>query len=165
MSAPSDSHNRPAEPPGAGGRRTGARVDVLHGVNLDQLGRRDPAHYGALTLAQLEERIAGFAARLGLRPSFFQANAEQAYVERLHAARTAADGLVLNPGAWTHYAYAIRDALEIAGLPAVEVHLSAVDEREPFRRTSVIRDLCVATVSGEGPDGYATALARLREHL
>ena len=140
---------------------TTRRVEILHGVNLDQLGRRDTGHYGSLTLAELEQQITAFATELGLEATCFQTNAEHLYVERLHAARGAVDGLVLNPGAWTHYAWAIRDALEIAGVPAVEVHLSEVDKREAFRRTSVVRDLCLATVSGEGPDGYRTALERL----
>ena len=141
------------------------RIDVLHGVNLDQLGRRDPSHYGDLTLPRLEQQIAAFAHELGLEVRFFQTNAESEYVQHLHRIDETADGLILNPGAWTHYSYAIRDALEIAGVPAVEVHLSAVDEREEFRRISVIRDLCIATVSGEGPDGYRTALARLHTAL
>ena len=135
------------------------KVDVLHGVNLDQLGRRDPGHYGSLTLPELEERVRGFAEELGVRATFFQTNHEGAYVERLHG--TDADGLVLNPGAWTHYAYAIRDALELTRLPAVEVHLSDVMAREPFRHASVIRELCVTTVSGRGVDGYRDALAAL----
>jgi 3-dehydroquinate dehydratase-2 len=141
------------------------RVTVLHGVNLDQLGRRDPAIYGSLTLEQLEQRIGGFAAELGLRVQFFQSNHEGAFVEQLHRADEMADGIVLNPGAWTHYSWAIHDALEIAALPAVEVHLSAVDAREEWRRTSVIRELCVATVSGKGPEGYRDALVRLKEEL
>jgi 3-dehydroquinate dehydratase-2 len=136
-------------------------VEVLHGVNLDQLGRRDPGHYGRLTLPELEERVAGFARELGVEATFFQTNHEGAYVERLHA--TDADGLVLNPGAWTHYAYAIRDALELTARPAVEVHLSDVLAREPFRHVSVIRDLCVTTVSGRGADGYRDALVALKE--
>ncbi len=141
------------------------RVLVLHGVNLDQLGRRDPDHYGALTLKQLEQRIGGFAGERGLRVQFFQSNHEGNFVEQLHKAREMADGLILNPGAWTHYSWAIRDALEIAALPAVEVHLSDVSAREEWRRTSVIRELCVATVSGKGPDGYRDALDRLKEEL
>ena len=135
------------------------RVEVLHGVNLDQLGRRDPLHYGTLTLGELEAQIAGWAREAGLEASFFQTNHEGAYVERLHA--TDADGLVLNPGSWTHYAWAIRDALELCGRPAVEVHLSDVQHREPFRRHSVISDLCAATVIGRGPEGYREALAAL----
>jgi len=141
------------------------RIQVMHGVNLDQLGRRDPAHYGHLTLDRLEQRITEIASELSLTVSFFQTNAEHEFVEQLHRANEVADGIVLNPGAWTHYSWAIRDALEIAGLPAVEVHLSDVDAREEFRRVSVVRDLCVATVKGRGPEGYRDALSRLREEL
>lgn len=141
------------------------RVAVMHGVNLDQLGRRPAAHYGTLTLMQLEARIAQFAEELGLTVQFFQTNHEGQFVEELHRLEDTADGLILNPGAWTHYSYAIRDALEIAALPTVEVHLSAVEEREEWRRVSVIRDLCIDTVSGKGPDGYRDALARLRDEL
>jgi 3-dehydroquinate dehydratase II len=141
------------------------RVEVLHGVNLDQLGRRDPAHYGSLTLTQLEAAIEGWGSELGLSVSCFQTNHEGAFVERLHALRGDADGLILNPGAWTHYAYAIHDALEIAGLPAVEVHLSDVGAREPWRRLSVIGPLCLATVSGKGPEGYREALELLKREL
>jgi 3-dehydroquinate dehydratase-2 len=140
-------------------------IAVMHGVNLDQLGRRDPAVYGVLTLAELEQRIAAQAAELGLRTSFFQSNYEGAFVERLHQLRDEADAILLNPGAWTHYAWAIRDALEIAALPAVEVHLSDVHSREAWRRTSVVGDLCIATVSGRGPEGYDDALKLLGEAL
>jgi 3-dehydroquinate dehydratase-2 len=144
---------------------TGGRVEVMHGVNLDQLGRRPPQQYGTLSFPELVFRIEQFATELGLHARFFQSNAEDEFVEHLHRLEGLADGIVLNPGAWTHYSYAIRDALEIAGLPAVEVHLSDVMNREPWRRESVVRDLCVATVSGEGPDGYRTALERLRREL
>jgi 3-dehydroquinate dehydratase II len=141
------------------------RVEVMHGVNLDQLGRRAEQHYGSLTLTELERQIADQAGPLGLEVSFFQSNHEGAFVERLHALREQADAVILNPGAWTHYAWAIHDALEIAALPALEVHLSDVGEREPWRRESVIRDLCFATVAGRGPDGYREALALVRAHL
>jgi 3-dehydroquinate dehydratase II len=141
------------------------RIGVMHGVNLDQLGRRPTAHYGALTFEQLEFRIDEFGAELDLALQFFQTNAESAFVEQLHRADEVSDGLVLNPGAWTHYSYAIRDALEIAALPTIEVHLSDVMAREEFRRTSVISDLCIATVSGHGPEGYREALARLKQEL
>jgi 3-dehydroquinate dehydratase-2 len=141
------------------------RIEVMHGANLDQLGRRDPAHYGSVTLDQLERSISDAAGELGLTTRFFQTNHEGDFVEHLHRLDGLADGLVLNPGAWTHYSYAIRDALELAGLPAIEVHLSDVDAREPWRRESVIRDLCIARVSGKGPDGYRDALARLRAEL
>jgi 3-dehydroquinate dehydratase-2 len=141
------------------------RVEVMHGVNLDQLGRRDPEHYGTLTLTALEVGISQAAEELGLRTRFFQSNHEGAFVEHLHGLSGLADAIVLNPGAWTHYSYAIRDALELTGLPAVEIHLSDVDAREEFRRESVIRDLCVARVAGKGQDGYREALTRLRQEL
>ncbi len=141
------------------------RVEVMHGVNLDQLGQRDPDVYGKLTLLELERRIAERAEKLGLRPSFFQSNHEGAFVERLHAVREQADAILLNPGAWTHYSWAIRDALEIASLPAIEIHLSDVRSRESWRRVSVIEELCFATVSGRGAEGYDEALALLREKL
>jgi len=141
------------------------RVEVMHGVNLDQLGRRDPLLYGTLTLPELERRIGDRARELGLATRFFQTNHEGAFVERLHALEGQADAVLLNPGAWTHYAWSIRDALEIAALPALEIHLSDVERREPWRRVSVIRDLCFATISGRGPDGYLEALERLREEL
>jgi 3-dehydroquinate dehydratase-2 len=137
----------------------------MHGVNLDALGRRPPAHYGDINLERLEHRIGEFADDLDLEVRFFQSNHEGEFVEHLHRLDGMADGVVLNPGAWTHYSWAIRDALEIAGLPAVEVHLSDVEHREEFRRTSVVRELCLATVSGEGPDGYREALARLKAEL
>jgi 3-dehydroquinate dehydratase-2 len=142
------------------------RVEVMHGVNLDQLGRRDPQLYGTLTLAELEQRIASEARQLDIDADFFHTNHEGEFVERLHALRdSATDAVILNPGAWTHYAWALRDALEIAGLPAVEIHLSDIAQREPWRRVSVIGDLCFATVAGRGPDGYGEALILLRERL
>jgi 3-dehydroquinate dehydratase-2 len=141
------------------------RVEVMHGVNLDALGRRPAAHYGELTFVQLEQRIGEFARELGLEVRFFQTNKEGEFVEHLHRLEDLADGIVLNPGAWTHYSWAIYDALEIAGLPAVEVHLSDVMAREEWRRTSVVKDLCVATVAGQGADGYREALGRLKEEL
>jgi 3-dehydroquinate dehydratase II len=141
------------------------RVEVLHGVNLNMLGLRDPEHYGTVTLPELEAQIEQQAAELGLRATCFQTNAESRYVERLHALRGQVDGLILNPGSWTHYAWAIHDALELTGVPAVEVHISDIASREPWRRVSVIGDLCLATISGRGPDGYRDALALLREAL
>jgi 3-dehydroquinate dehydratase-2 len=141
------------------------RVEVMHGVNLDQLGRRDPAHYGTLTLAELERRIEADARELGLRASFFHTNHEGEFVEHLHRLPGRADAVILNPGAWTHYAWSIRDALEIAALPALEIHLSNVGRREPWRRASVIAELCFATISGRGPEGYREALERVREQL
>jgi 3-dehydroquinate dehydratase II len=141
------------------------RIEIMHGVNLDVLGSRDPEHYGTTTLPELEVKVKRFAVELGFEPVFSQTNHEGEFCETLHDAVGTAAGLVLNPGAWTHYSYAIRDALELTRLPAVEVHLSAVDEREEWRSVSVIRDLCVGAVQGKGVEGYREALALLREAL
>jgi 3-dehydroquinate dehydratase-2 len=141
------------------------RIEVVHGVNLDQLGRRDPALYGTLTLTALELRIADQARQRGLVTRFFHSNHEGELVEHLHRLAGLADALVINPGAWGHYAWSIRDALEIAALPAVEVHISDVQAREPWRRVSVIGDLCLATISGRGVEGYGEALTLLGDHL
>jgi 3-dehydroquinate dehydratase II len=141
------------------------RIEVMHGVNLDQLGRRPAAHYGDLTFEQLQFRVDELGSELDLSLRFFQTNAEHEFVEHLHRLDGIADAIVLNPGAWTHYSIAVRDALEIAGLPAVEVHLSDIAAREEFRRTSLISDLCLATISGQGVEGYREALARLKQEL
>ena len=141
------------------------RVSIMHGPNFDVLERRDPEHYGGLTLSELEVKIRGFAYDLELEPSFSQTDHEGEFCEELHRAPERADGLVLNPGAWTHYSYAIRDALELTGLPAVEMHISAVSQRDDFRQISVIRDLCVGCVEGEGVDGYRDALEMLKGTL
>jgi 3-dehydroquinate dehydratase-2 len=141
------------------------RVEVLHGVNLDMLGKRDPEHYGTLTLIELEVRIRHWSRQLGLDVSFFQTNSEGEYVERLHQAPQLADALIVNPGAWTHYSYAIRDALEIADRPTVEVHLSDIDSREEWRTRSVISELVISRISGKGPDGYHEALELIRREL
>jgi 3-dehydroquinate dehydratase-2 len=134
------------------------RIFVLHGVNLDTLGRRDPKHYGPITLTELEGRIREWAGELGLEVDCRQTNFEGQYVEWLHEALDGADGVIVNPGAWTHYSYAIRDALELLEVPVVEVHLSDVDAREEWRRISVVRDVAAKTVMGKGPDGYHEAL-------
>ncbi len=143
---------------------SGLRVIVLHGVNLDQLGRRDPGHYGSGSLNELEGTISGYAADLGHRVTFEQTNFEGEYVELLHKATELGDALILNPGAWTHYAWAIHDALELTQLPAVEVHLSDVKAREAWRQHSVISELCIGTISGKGPEGYREALELLGAH-
>jgi 3-dehydroquinate dehydratase-2 len=141
------------------------RIEVMHGVNMNMLGRRAQVHYGTLTLSELELRVEEYGSELGLELRFFQTNSEGEFVDHLQRLEGMADGILLNPGAWTHYSWAIHDALEIAALPAVEVHLSAVDEREPWRRVSVVRDLCLATISGAGVEGYREALVRLSQEL
>jgi 3-dehydroquinate dehydratase-2 len=139
------------------------RVAVLNGVNLDVLGRRDPKVYGGLSLNQLESRIYEWARELELQVECRQTNSEAEYIGWCHDADEWAGGLIVNPGAWTHYSYAIHDALEPVTVPIVEVHLSNVDEREEWRRHSVVRDLAAARIVGKGPDGYREALALLAE--
>ena len=141
------------------------RVVVMHGVNFDILERRDASIYGGLSLNELERRIGGFARELGLEATFFQTNSEGEFVERLHRVPDLSDAVVLNAGAWTHYSRAIADALDVAGLPAVEVHLSDVDSREDWRRVSVFDGLVLAKVSGKGPDGYREALETIAAEL
>ena len=141
------------------------RVEIMHGVNLDQIGRRDPHHYGGVTFDQLEQRITEFARELDLQARFFQSNHEGEFVERMHRLNGMVDAILINAGAWTHYSWAIRDALEFTGLPAVEIHLSDVMKREPWRHVSVFEGLCLETISGRGPDGYRDALVRIKEEL
>ena len=141
------------------------RVAVMHGVNFDILERRDASVYGGLSLNELERRIGGFARELGLEAKFFQTNSEGDFVEHLHRVPDVADAIVLNAGAWTHYSRAIADALDVAGLPAVEVHLSDVESREEWRRVSVFDGLVLAKVSGKGPDGYREALGAIAAEL
>ena len=141
------------------------RVAVMHGVNFDILERRDRSIYGGLSLPQLEAQIDGWARDLGLEPIFFQTNAEGEFVEYLHRLPDIADAALINAGAWTHYSRAIADALDVARLPAVEVHLSDVEAREDWRRVSVFDGLVVAKISGKGPDGYRDALAALAREL
>jgi 3-dehydroquinate dehydratase-2 len=137
------------------------RIDVLNGVNLDLLGRRDTALYGDATLQDLETQIYGWARQLDLQVRCRQTNHEGEYVEWLHAALDGADGLVLNPASWTHYAWAIRDAVEPFAGPVVEVHISNVDEREEWRHHSVLDGLTAGRVVGRGIDGYREALELL----
>jgi 3-dehydroquinate dehydratase-2 len=139
------------------------RVLVLNGVNLNILGRRDPEHYGGLTIAELEGRIYEWARELELMVQCRQTNDEGEFIKWCHDAYDAADGLVVNPAAWTHYAWSIRDALESLEIPIVEVHLSNVDEREEWRRVSILDDVRAARFVGHGPDGYRMALDYLKE--
>jgi 3-dehydroquinate dehydratase-2 len=139
------------------------RVEVLNGVNLDVLGRRDPVIYGGLSLNELESQIYEWGKELGLGVRCRQTNDEGQYIEWLHEMLEIADAVVVNPAAWTHYSYAIRDAVELLDVPVIEVHLSNVDEREDWRRVSVISDLAAKRVIGKGPDGYREALEFLAE--
>jgi len=141
------------------------RIAVLHGVNFDILERRDREVYGGLSLYELETKIERWAHELGLETIFFQTNSEGEFVEYLHRAPELADAALINAGAWTHYSRAIADALDVAKLPAVEVHLSDVESREDWRKVSVFDGLVLIKVSGKGPDGYREALERLAGEL
>ncbi|HVD41308.1 MAG TPA: type II 3-dehydroquinate dehydratase [Solirubrobacterales bacterium] len=141
------------------------RVAVLHGVNFDVLERRDAAIYGGLSLSELERRISDWAHELGLEPIFFQTNSEGEFCEYLHRSADLADSAIVNAGAWTHYSRAIADALELTGLPTVEVHLSDVEARDDWRRFSVFDGLVLAKVAGKGPEGYREALELLAREL
>jgi 3-dehydroquinate dehydratase II len=137
------------------------RVAVINGVNLDVLADRDASAYGGLGLSELETQIYEWASELGCNVRCFQTNHEGEYVEWCHDARDWADGVIVNPGAWSHYSYAIRDALELLKVPVVEVHLSDIDKREDWRRNSVIADVVGKRIIGKGPSGYREALVFL----
>ncbi|HLF68574.1 MAG TPA: type II 3-dehydroquinate dehydratase [Gaiellaceae bacterium] len=139
------------------------RIVVLNGVNLNALSRRDPSLYGGFSLSELETRIYEWAADLGCTVRCRQTNHEGEFVEWCHDALDWADGVIVNPGAWSHYSWAIRDAVELLQVPVVEVHLSNVDEREEWRRFSVLEGLVAARFVGKGPDGYREALEHLME--
>jgi len=136
------------------------RIDVLNGVNLDVLGKRDPELYGGLSLDELETRIYRWGSELGCTVRCRHTNHEGDFIDWCHDAFEA-DGVIVNPGAWTHYSWAIRDALEPAPNPIVEVHLSNVEEREEWRRFSVLEGIVAHRVVGKGPDGYREALEYL----
>ncbi len=141
------------------------RVEVLNGVNLDVLGRRDPELYGGLSLNELERRIYEWAKELDVGVRCRQTNHEGQYVDWIHEVSEMADGVVLNPAAWTHYSYAVHDAVQLLEIPVVEVHLSNVDEREEWRRVSLVSEFAARRVVGKGPDGYKEALEFLAEVL
>ena len=141
------------------------RVAVLHGVNFGVLEKRDPDLYGGISLSELEYRITGWANELGLDPIFFQTDSEAEYCGFLHRLDETADAAILNAGAWTHYSRAIGDALAVARIPSIEVHLSDVEAREEWRKVSVFDGLVEAKISGRGPDGYHEALEILAGKL
>jgi 3-dehydroquinate dehydratase II len=142
------------------------KILVLNGVNLNALGRRDPAVYGSTTMSQLETLIYGWASDLGMAARCSQTNSEGAYIDMIHEAVVGGDdGLIVNPGAWTHYSYAIRDALEVFTGPKVEVHLSDIANREEWRRHSVIADVVDHRITGHGVDGYREAMVYLKERI
>ncbi len=137
------------------------RYLVIHGPNLNLLGAREPDVYGRLTLGEIDSRLAAWAADEGIEVRAVQHNAEGAIIDALHEARGWAGGVVMNPGAYTHYSYAIRDAVAAIGLPTIEVHLSNVHAREEFRHRSVIAPVCRGQIVGLGWRGYLLALQAL----
>jgi 3-dehydroquinate dehydratase II len=136
-------------------------VLVLNGVNLNMLGHRDPAIYGGTSIGELETKVYGWARELAITARCENTNHEGEYIDWIHGAHGNADALIVNPGAWSHYSWAIHDALDILDVPIVEVHLSNIHEREEWRRRSVIADLAAHRVIGKGPDGYREALVYL----
>jgi 3-dehydroquinate dehydratase II len=143
------------------------RVEVLHGVNLDMLGSRDVDIYGDFTLPELEVRVKRWARELNLEAAFFNSNSEGEFVEHLHRLPERADAAIVNAGAWTHYSWAIRDALDLTGIPTFEVHISDISKREEWRRHSVFEglDLLIGQIYGKGADGYMEALELITQRL
>lgn len=140
------------------------RILVVHGPNLNLLGEREPEVYGTLSLDQIDRELEAFAKARGVALKTLQSNHEGALIDFVHAQRRWAEGIVINPGALTHYSYALRDALAAVALPTVEVHLSDVQAREAFRKISVIRPVCLAQVAGLGWKSYLVGLEKLLEH-
>lgn len=141
------------------------RILVINGPNLNLLGERDPSVYGRRTLDDVNADITAKARELNVQVVFFQSNHEGGLIDRIHAERKQADGIIINPGALTHYSYALRDALEGVSIPTVEVHISDISKREEFRRVSVISPIAWKTIMGEGTQGYIHALESLHAHL
>ncbi|WP_165055736.1 MULTISPECIES: type II 3-dehydroquinate dehydratase [unclassified Adlercreutzia] len=134
------------------------KILLMNGPNLDMLGVRDPAMYGTDTLASIEAEVVAYGAKRGARVDCFQSNHEGALIDKLHEAHGVYDGIVYNPGAHTHYSYALHDAVECIDVPVVEIHISDISQREEFRRTSVIAPACIAQIKGKGKAGYLEAV-------
>jgi 3-dehydroquinate dehydratase-2 len=141
------------------------RVLVIHGPNLNLLGEREPDVYGKQTLAEIDAAVAALAKEIGVEVQSVQHNSEGAIIDALHGARSTYDAVLLNPGAYTHYSYAIADAIAAIRLPVIEVHLSNIHAREPFRRTSVVAPVCAGSIGGFGAASYSLALRAAVELL
>ena len=138
---------------------------IINGPNLNLLGKREPEIYGYETLEDINKMIDMEASKSDVNIDFFQSNHEGAIIDRIHEAMGVIDAIIINPGAYTHYSYAIRDAISSVNIPTIEVHLSDIHSREEFRKVSVIKDVCVKQISGLGPKGYINALNDLAESL
>ena len=134
------------------------KILVINGPNLNMLGIREPAHYGRETYADLVEKIQSYCTTMGVEVTFFQSNHEGELVDEIQNAYGVMDGIVINPGAYTHTSVAILDAVKAVGIPTVEIHISKVEEREAFRQISYVRLACVKTITGHGTDGYLEAI-------
>ncbi len=139
------------------------KIILIHGPNLNMLGIREPEIYGHTTMAQINEEVITLGRELGAEIDCFQSNSEGAIIDKIQSAYGSADGIIINPGAYTHYSYAIHDALTSVSLPAIEVHLSDITKREEFRRHSVIKSACRAQIAGFGKDSYLIALKEMME--
>ncbi len=139
------------------------KIMLIHGPNLNMLGIREPEIYGSTTLAEINEEMITLGKELGAFVDCFQSNSEGAIIDKIQSAYGAFDGIIINPGAYTHYSYAIHDALTSVNLPAIEVHLSDISKREEFRRHSVIKPACRAQIAGLGKDSYLIALKEMLE--
>ena len=142
------------------------KILVLQGINLDMFGKRDPAHYGTVSLDEITAALDEQAAESGMWLEHFQSNCEGAFCERIHQASSdATDGVLINAGAWTHYNYGIRDALAMLAVPVIELHMSHVHAREPFRHTSVFSNVVAGQISGFGMHSYTLALRAMHTLL
>ncbi len=141
------------------------KILVINGPNLNLLGLREPQHYGKDTYSQLLGKIEHHAVKIGVKIECYQSNHEGDLVDKIQAAYGTVDGIVINPAAYTHTSVAILDALKAVSIPAIEVHISKVEEREGFRQISYVRSACIATITGEGIDGYLHAMDMLKTHL
>lgn len=141
------------------------RILIINGPNLNLLGTREPDVYGDLTLDGLNNQIKQYCAKRELKPTFFQSNHEGYIIDFIHDSRYSVEGIVINPGALTHYSYALRDAIAAVNLPTVEIHISDIYNREEFRKVSVTKEVCIHQISGQGSKGYLRAIDFLLEHL